>query len=92
MSYEKLNSKFWKIDIKNLEIKFMSSLMREKARKTKLITFKTEKNGKLFEIKTKGNFVPVKIKAPICLIQTALDCGLGEKNSSGFGFVEILKL
>jgi CRISPR-associated endoribonuclease Cas6 len=66
--------------------------MTEKAPKTKLITFKTQKDGKTISIKTKGNFVPVRIKAPKQVIQTALDCGLGEKNSSGFGFVEVMKI
>jgi CRISPR-associated endoribonuclease Cas6 len=76
----------------NIEIKFLPSLMAEKAPKTKLITFKTQKDGKTISIKTKGNFVPVRIKASKQVIQTALDCGLGEKNSSGFGFVEIMKI
>jgi CRISPR-associated endoribonuclease Cas6 len=76
----------------NIEIKFLPSLMSEKSPKTKLITFKTQKDGKVIVIKTKGNFVPVRVKAPKQVIQTALDCGLGEKNSSGFGFVEVLKV
>jgi CRISPR-associated endoribonuclease Cas6 len=79
-------------ELEKIEFQFMPNLLKPEAPKTKLITFKSKKDGKVIEIKTKGNFVPLQLKAPKEVIQTALDCGIGEKNSSGFGFVELLKV
>jgi CRISPR-associated endoribonuclease Cas6 len=50
---------------------------------TKLVTFKG--------IQIKGAFAPFMLTGSAALMQTAWDCGLGEKNSIGFGMIEMGK-
>ena len=38
-----------------------------------------------------GSFAPLTLCGSTALIETAYDCGLGEKNAAGFGMIEVLK-
>ena len=53
----------------------------------KLITIK-EATSK--EIKLKGFITPISIKSTIDIQKIAYFCGIGEKNSLGFGCLELI--
>lgn len=79
--------------IENFELKLLPCLLRDDRPKTKLILFKVRSpEGKLEVINIKGTLAPIWLKASPAVLGIAHDCGFGEKNSSGFGFVEVLKM
>jgi CRISPR-associated endoribonuclease Cas6 len=55
---------------------------------TKLITIKED--DPLKSIQVKAFVVPFTLTGSIELIQTAYECGIGEKNSLGFGMIEVV--
>src|SRR5205807_1817714 len=67
-----------------LELAFDSDyLARDTHGGTKLVTFKG--------IQVRGAFAPFTLTGSEALMRVAWDCGLGEKNSAGFGMVEVVK-
>lgn len=78
--YEALNKK----PSENLDVKFKlaSEEMPENRRLSKLIDIKG--------IKVRGWLVPVEAEGNPELLRLAYETGLGEKNSAGFGMVEVL--
>ncbi|MCX7884915.1 MAG: CRISPR-associated endoribonuclease Cas6 [Caloramator sp.] len=65
-------------DNKEFNVEFIDV---EKHRKGKLITYKDD-------IKIKGYLAPMVIRGNTELIQTAYECGLGDRNSLGFGMIK----
>lgn len=63
----------------------MDYIVRRQGQISKLIHFKDDIKIKAFE-------APFTIKARPELIQTGYDCGFGEKNSDGFGCVEMIRI
>lgn len=70
----------------NLEIAFCPELLPERSPTTRLITYKGY-NGTP-DIHIKGSLVPFRISGDLPLVRLGMECGFGEKNSSGCGFVE----
>ena len=56
-------------------------IARRQGRVTRLIDFKG--------IKIKGVLCPLRVSGSRALIQTGYECGFGDKNSAGFGMVEV---
>ena len=54
---------------------------RRQGRVTRLIDYKG--------IKIRGVLCPFRISGSVALIQTGYECGFGDKNSAGFGMVEV---
>lgn len=67
--------------------KFIENMSRKGKKITKLITIK---EGHEEESKVRGFLCPVTIEGNPQLIKLAYESGLGEKNSMGFGMLEIL--
>lgn len=55
---------------------------------SKLITFK--EGDERDETRVKSFLCPLALKGSIELMRTAYDCGIGEKNSQGFGMIEVV--
>jgi len=55
---------------------------------TKLITIREGREG---ETKVRGFMCPVTIEGDERLIRLAYESGLGEKNSMGFGMIEVIQ-
>jgi CRISPR-associated endoribonuclease Cas6 len=55
---------------------------------TKLITIREGREG---ETKVRGFMCPVTIEGDVRLIRLAYESGLGEKNSMGFGMIEVIQ-
>ena len=65
-----------------LSIRFDDRYIRRKhGRVTRLIDFKG--------IKIRGIMCPFRASGSVALIQTGYECGFGDKNSTGFGMVEV---
>lgn len=56
-------------------------IRRKKGRVTRLVDFKG--------IKIRGILCPFRVSGSVALIQTGYECGFGDKNSAGFGMVEV---
>lgn len=56
-------------------------IQRRQGRVTRLVDYKG--------IKIKGILCPFRVSGSVALIQTGYECGFGDKNSAGFGMVEI---
>ena len=54
---------------------------RKQGRVTRLVDFKG--------IKIRGILCPFRVSGSVALIQTGYECGFGDKNSAGFGMVEV---
>jgi len=63
------------------QVEFNQDYLRSHRGGTKMITT----NG----IQVIGAYAPFTLRASPALLRTAYDCGLGEKNSAGFGMVEM---
>ncbi len=55
---------------------------RKQGRVTRLVDFKG--------IKIRGILCPFRVSGSLALIKTGYECGFGDKNSAGFGLVEVL--
>ncbi|MDE0636827.1 MAG: CRISPR-associated endoribonuclease Cas6 [Candidatus Poribacteria bacterium] len=56
-------------------------IRRKQGRVTRLVDFKG--------IKIRGILCPFRVSGSMALIQTGYECGFGDKNSAGFGMVEV---
>lgn len=56
-------------------------IQKRRGRVTRLVDYKG--------IKIKGVMCPFRVSGSVALIQTGYECGFGDKNSAGFGMVEI---
>ena len=56
-------------------------IRRKQGRVTRLVDFKG--------IKIRGILCPFRVSGSVALIQTGYECGFGDKNSAGFGMVEV---
>ena len=56
-------------------------IQKRQGRVTRLVDYKG--------IKIKGVMCPFRVSRSVPLIQTGYECGFGDKNSAGFGMVEI---
>ena len=66
----------------SLTFQYDKSYIRRKAgRVTRLVDFKG--------IKIRGVLCPFRVSGSVALIQTGYECGFGDKNSAGFGMVEV---